>query len=127
MKCDYNKRTKKEKDKKANILKNKLNHVRNILVIDVRNEDEVKSGSIPGAINLPMDQLQERMKDIPKNVEVIFICDHGNRSSLAAELFEKNGYKAATFCALQDWKAIGNKVGETRKPAPGKIRPGLKN
>ena len=63
------------------------------------------------------------MKDIPKGVQIVFLCDHGNRSSLAAELFEKNGYKAATFCALEDWKAKGYKIGESKKPGPKTIRP----
>jgi rhodanese-related sulfurtransferase len=63
------------------------------------------------------------MKDISKDVQVVFVCDHGHRSSLAAELFEKNGYKASTFCALEGWKSKGYKVGEIRKPNPGPIQP----
>ena len=82
-----------------------------------------KSGSIADSIHIPMAQLEARMKDIPKDVQIVFFCDHGDRSSLAAELFEKNGFKASTFCALEDWKAKGYKVGETRKPADGPIKP----
>jgi rhodanese-related sulfurtransferase len=43
-----------------------------VLVIDVRTDEEVKSGSIPGAIHIPMDQLEARMKDIPRDVELVF-------------------------------------------------------
>ncbi len=43
-----------------------------VLVIDVRTDEEVKSGSIPGAIHVPMDQLEARMKDIPKDVQLVF-------------------------------------------------------
>jgi hypothetical protein len=43
-----------------------------VLVIDVRTDDEVKSGSIPGAIHIPMDQLEARMKDVPKDVQLVF-------------------------------------------------------
>jgi len=117
------KRSQTAKETKADVLKNKLDKGEKILLIDVRSEDEVKAGSIPGAINLPMDQLEARMKDIPKDVQIVFVCDHSNRSSLAAELFEKNGYSAATFCVLEDWKAMGNKTGETKKPAAGRIGP----
>jgi len=43
-----------------------------VLVIDVRTDEEVKSGSIPGAIHIPMDQLEARMKDVPKDVQLVF-------------------------------------------------------
>ena len=116
-------RSQTARETKTDVLKEKLDKGEKVLLVDVRNEDEVKSGSIPRAINIPMGQLEARMKDIPKDVQIVFICDHGNRSSLAAELFEKNGYKAATFCALEDWKARGNKISETKKPGGGTIRP----
>jgi len=108
---------------RVNVLKEKLDKGEKILVIDVRNEDEVKSGSIPGSINIRMTALEARMKDISKDVQIVFACDHGDRSSRAAELFERNGYKATTFCALQDWKAKGYKTGEATKPASGTIKP----
>ena len=43
-----------------------------VLVIDVRTDEEVKTGSIPGAIHIPMDQLEARMKDVPKDVQLVF-------------------------------------------------------
>ena len=108
---------------KVDVLKDKLDRGEKVLIVDVRTEEEVKAGSIPGSVNIPMAELETRMKDIPKDVQIVFVCDHGNRSSRAAELFEKNGFKASTFCALQDWKTKGYKIGKTRKPAPGAIKP----
>jgi predicted sulfurtransferase len=43
-----------------------------VLVIDVRSDDEVKTGSIPGAIHIPMDQLEARLKDVPRDVQLVF-------------------------------------------------------
>jgi rhodanese-related sulfurtransferase len=43
-----------------------------VLVIDVRTDEEVKSGSVPGAIHIPMDQLEARMKDVPRDVQLVF-------------------------------------------------------
>ena len=43
-----------------------------VLVIDVRTDEEVKSGSIPGAIHIPMEQLEARMKDVPRDVQLVF-------------------------------------------------------
>ena len=53
-------------------LKQKLDAGEKVLVIDVRSDDEVKSGSIPGAIHIPLEQLESRMKEIPKDVELVF-------------------------------------------------------
>ncbi len=56
----------------AEALKAKLDQGEKVLVIDVRTDEEVKSGSIPGAIHIPEDQLQARMKDVPKDVQLVF-------------------------------------------------------
>lgn len=60
------------KETKADELKAKLDKGEKILVIDLRSEEEAKSGSIPGAIHIPMEQLEARMKDIPKDVQLVF-------------------------------------------------------
>jgi rhodanese-related sulfurtransferase len=56
----------------ADTLKQKLDKGEKVLVIDVRSDEEVKSGSIPGAIHIPMEHLEARMKDIPKDVQLVF-------------------------------------------------------
>ncbi len=43
-----------------------------VLVIDVRSDEEVKTGSIPGALHIPMDLLEARMKDVPRDVQLVF-------------------------------------------------------
>jgi rhodanese-related sulfurtransferase len=43
-----------------------------VLVIDVRSDEEVAAGSIPGAVHIPMEQLEGRMKDIPRDVALVF-------------------------------------------------------
>jgi rhodanese-related sulfurtransferase len=60
------------RETKADELKARLDKGEKVLVIDVRSDEEVKNGSIPGAIHIPMDQLEARMKDIPKDVELVF-------------------------------------------------------
>jgi rhodanese-related sulfurtransferase len=60
------------KETKADELKAKLDEGEKVLVIDVRSDEEVKSGSIPGAIHIPMEQLEARMKDVPKDVQLVF-------------------------------------------------------
>jgi rhodanese-related sulfurtransferase len=60
------------KETPADELKAKLDKGDKVLVIDVRTDEEVKGGSIPGALHIPMEQLEARMKDIPKDVELVF-------------------------------------------------------
>jgi rhodanese-related sulfurtransferase len=53
-------------------LQQMLDRGEKVLVIDVRTDEEVKTGSIPGAIHIPMDQLEARMKDVPRDVQLVF-------------------------------------------------------
>jgi hypothetical protein len=54
-------------------LKKKLDGGEKFLLIDVREDWELKQdGAIPGAIHIPVAELDKRMKDIPKDVELVF-------------------------------------------------------
>ena len=54
-------------------LKKKLDSGEKFLMIDVREDWELKrDGAIPGAIHIPVADLDKRMKDIPKDVEIVF-------------------------------------------------------
>ncbi len=54
-------------------LKKKLDSGEQFLLIDVRKDWELeKEGAIPGAIHISMTELDKRMKNIPKNVELVF-------------------------------------------------------
>lgn len=54
-------------------LKKKIDSGGKLLLIDVREDDELKQdGAIAGAIHIPMGELEARMKDIPKDVEIVF-------------------------------------------------------
>ena len=43
-----------------------------MLLIDVREDYEVDSGSMPGSIHIPLGELEDRMSDIPKDVRLVF-------------------------------------------------------
>ena len=53
-------------------LKKQLDAGAEVLMIDVREDHEVESGSIPGAIHIPVSELEARMSDIPKDVRLVF-------------------------------------------------------
>ncbi len=81
-----------------------------ITVIDVRPPEEFAAGHLPGAVNIPLSQLEEHLADLPKNTEVVAYC-RGPYCVLAYEAvarLRKQGYKARR---LQDgypeWKQAG--------------------
>lgn len=53
-------------------LKAQLDAGAEVLLIDVREDHEVESGSIPGALHIPVGELEARMADIPKDVRLVF-------------------------------------------------------
>ena len=54
-------------------LKQKLESSKKPTVIDVREPKEVaESGSIPGALHIPMSQVEKRMSEFPKNADLVF-------------------------------------------------------
>ena len=61
--------------------------------IDVRTKDEYSLGSIPGFINIPVDELREHLSEIPKDKEIVVTCAVGLRGYLAYRILTHNGYK----------------------------------
>lgn len=61
-------------------------------VLDVRREEEFASGHIEGTINLPLDELRERLDEIPDKM-IYLVCRVGLRGYLAARILEQNGFK----------------------------------
>lgn len=54
-----------------------------IVVVDVRDDREFKKGTIPGAINIPVGEVEKRMGELPKDKPVVFVCPTGARSGEA--------------------------------------------
>ena len=89
-------------------LKKRLDSSKKPIVVDVREASEIKeSGALPGAIHIPLGQIEKRMGELPKNADIVCYCGGGGRASRAAEAFVKAGYKRVHFCGLRDWKKQG--------------------
>ena len=63
-----------------------------VTLVDVRTPDEYALGTIPGAINIPLDNLRERLADIPENQPVYLFCGVGLRGYLASNILKSKGY-----------------------------------
>jgi rhodanese-related sulfurtransferase len=61
------------------------------LLIDVRESWEFNSGRAKGATNIPLSQLGKRLGEIPRDREVLLICQSGNRSMNAARYLQRQG------------------------------------
>lgn len=66
--------------------------VSKVSLIDVRTADEASLGSLPGAINIPLDELRARMNEIPTDRPVYLFCEVGLRGYLASNILKGHGY-----------------------------------
>lgn len=71
-----------------------LNKSNKLTIIDVRETYEVERGKIPGAIHIPLSQLQNRIHQLEKDYEYVIVCETGSRSRVATYLLNSLGYHA---------------------------------
>jgi rhodanese-related sulfurtransferase len=64
---------------------------KNIFFVDVRTPGEFAQGSVTGAVNIPLDQVQNRIGEFKGKEEIVVFCRSGNRSSQAKAILEQNG------------------------------------
>jgi phage shock protein E len=62
-------------------------------IIDVRTPEEFAAGHIPGAVNIPLDTIEKRTNEVPKDKPVVLTCRSGRRSGLAQEILIKAGHQ----------------------------------
>ncbi|MGH8455428.1 MAG: rhodanese-like domain-containing protein [Stenotrophobium sp.] len=61
-------------------------------LLDVRQPDEVALAALPGALNIPMNELPQRVAELDKTLPVIAFCHHGMRSEMAARFLVRSGF-----------------------------------
>ncbi len=70
----------------------KIQNKQTVNVIDVREPEEVATGKIPNAINIPLSLLEFKRQEIEKTKPYIIVCHSGGRSAMASEFLESYGY-----------------------------------
>lgn len=81
-----------------------------VTVLDVRPTEEFAAGHLPGAVNIPVRELEKRLKELPKNKEVVAYCrgPYCLMSYDAVALLRKKGLKARRLEAgLPEWRLAG--------------------
>jgi rhodanese-related sulfurtransferase len=94
-----------------------LDHNGNVLLLDVRTPAEYSKGHIPGAINVPIEVLAQKIREmkVAKSRTIVTTCEHGGRSSRAAMELQKMGYHATSFCRIDSWQKDGYKISKGKK------------
>lgn len=82
---------------------------RNAVVVDVRTPQEFATGSLPGARNVPLDKLGEKMPDFKKDKPVIVVCASSSRAGRAAAQMRASGYAEVYVLAggVAAWRDAG--------------------
>jgi rhodanese-related sulfurtransferase len=91
-----------------------------VTVLDVRPVEEYRAGHIPGALSIPVGELKARLKELPKQREVVAYCrgPYCVMAIEAVELLRKKGYRAQRMeQGVPDWRARGWRVERDRDGA----------
>lgn len=67
---------------------------RDHILVDVRTVAEFNEGHIEGAINIPVEELDQHLDLLPKDETIVLYCRSGNRSATAADILTDEGYSS---------------------------------
>lgn len=81
-------------------------------ILDVRTVGEWNEYHVPGSKLIPLDQLGNRLAEIPRDREIVVVCRSGNRSTVGRDTLLKAGFPQVTSLAggLQAWRNAGQPV-----------------
>jgi rhodanese-related sulfurtransferase len=82
-----------------------------LVILDVRQPDEFRSGHIAGAKLIPLNELPTRMAELPKDTEILCVCRSGARSGAAVGQLNRAGFTAMNLQGgMTTWQAAGYAV-----------------
>ena len=81
-------------------------------LLDVRTPEEWDEFHAPNTTLIPLDELETRLGELPKGVEIVVVCRSGNRSQVGRDILLSNGFDQTTSMAggLTAWRAAGYPV-----------------
>lgn len=82
-----------------------------VTVIDVRTVGEFRSGHVPLSINIPMDEFESRIDDVPTDRPVVMVCQSGRRSQMTREMAAgRIGEIACLDGGIDAWTKAGHRL-----------------
>jgi rhodanese-related sulfurtransferase len=80
-------------------------------ILDVRQPEEFRAGHIAGAELIPLNELGRRLKELPKDREILCVCQSGSRSSVATRQLASAGYRTINLRGgMIGWQVAGYAV-----------------
>jgi rhodanese-related sulfurtransferase len=78
-------------------------------MLDVRNPDEWEMYHVDGATLIPLPELEARVNEVPRDREIVVICNSGNRSQVGRDILLDAGFENVTSIAggIQGWMSAG--------------------
>jgi len=102
------------------------------VVLDVRTPEEFEGGHVPGALNVPHDQIERRLAELEpyRDREVVLYCRSGRRAGVASETLAAAGFAHLLHLSgdMSGWRAEGRPVEAGSASTPGEeksVRPGV--
>lgn len=79
-----------------------------VVIVDVRQPVETQSGSVPGAVLIPLTEFGRRMGELPRDRPILTICRSSHRSPIAARRLKRAGYDVTNVLGgTMAWQAAG--------------------
>lgn len=90
-----------------------------VVLLDVREQDEWVAGHAPGAVHVPLAQVPSRLDEIPSDEVVHVVCRSGGRSAQATAWLNRNGYDAVNVSGgMGAWLDAGRPLVSETGDAP---------
>jgi len=86
-------------------------------LLDVRRPTERVVESVPGAVNIPLDQLRSRLSELPRDREILILCRSGQRAYYATRILAQNGFKVRNVSGGMLSRALMSPRGTAPAPA----------
>jgi rhodanese-related sulfurtransferase len=79
-----------------------------VVIVDVRQPVETRSGTVPGAVLIPLSEFGRRLDELPRDRPILTICRSGHRSPLAARQLKQAGYDVTDVDGgMMAWERAG--------------------
>lgn len=79
-----------------------------VIIVDVRQPVETQSGTVPGAILIPLTEFSQRLQELPRDRPILTICRSSHRSPLAARQLKRAGYDVTNVTGgTMAWEKAG--------------------
>jgi len=78
-------------------------------ILDVRQPEEWNEYHVPGSTLIPLGELESRIKELPRDKQIVVVCRSGNRSATGRDVLLRAGFPQVTSLAggLSQWRAAG--------------------